>query len=436
MQYQPQPVGSYNQQQLSQFQSPYQVTNNIASTLNNSAHIGSQYAQSNGMYAPQVVVPRAQNHSKNKTEVSGKGACLPEPQLFYCEGCEKEFTQKTAYDAHCANHEKCRHPGCDFSGTKAVVIAHFHGAHGMYSGEGYKMIEVEGSKKKYRVLLGVSPEEIEKWRMERRKNFPTAENALKKKEERELLRKAGGLVHEKEKKRKRSDNETKSKYSPADVSTGGDEGNGQVGSTCDDDSMQQDGDTERNKNEDKDKDKDNKLRKKPCVFFVKGMCKQGDQCTYSHDFEIKVCNFFVRSGRCSRGNRCTFAHDKIERAKFIEERKNGGDKKKKETGDDTETGVADLDVEDGNPKKMKITRVDSMKEKQKTAHKKVQLNDDDLRARTMKRKGQLFLPKPFAGGTRGTLLRNLLLNEVEAEENILLQCLRLLVNNNFLMPSS
>lgn len=384
------------------------------------------------MYAPQVGALKAQNHSKNKTEISEKGVCLPEPQLFYCEGCEKEFTQKTAYDAHCANHEKCRHPGCEFSGTKAVVIAHFHGAHGLYSGEGYKMIEVEGSKKKYRVLLGVSPEEIEKWRMERRKNFPTAENALKKKEERELLKKAGGLTHEKEKKRKRSDNESKSKYSPADASAVGDVGIGQICSPCGDDSMNQEGGTERNKDEE---NKDNKLRKKPCVFFVKGACKQGDQCTYSHDFEIKVCNFFVRSGRCSRGNRCTFAHDKNERAKFIEERRNGGDKKNRETGDDAESGTVGLEDEDGNPKKKKITRIDSMKEKEKAVHKKVQLNDDDLRARTMKRKGQLFLPKPFAGGTRGTLLRNLLQHEVEAEENILLQCLRLLVNNNFLMPS-
>jgi hypothetical protein len=57
------------------------------------------------------------------------------------------------------------------------------------------------------------------------------------------------------------------------------------------------------------------------VFFVRGQCKEGENCTYSHDFEIKLCNYFVRTGRCTSGNRCTFQHNKEERAKFLAEKK-------------------------------------------------------------------------------------------------------------------
>jgi hypothetical protein len=35
------------------------------------------------------------------------------------------------------------------------VSAHWHGAHGSYSGSGFKMIDVEGQQ--FRVLLGTKP---------------------------------------------------------------------------------------------------------------------------------------------------------------------------------------------------------------------------------------------------------------------------------------
>ena len=42
----------------------------------------------------------------------------------YCEPCDKEFTTKASYDAHIASHEKCRHPGCEFHGTKVSTALH------------------------------------------------------------------------------------------------------------------------------------------------------------------------------------------------------------------------------------------------------------------------------------------------------------------------
>ena len=450
MPYQPAPVSSSYQNQQYQFQHQYQtqpsypVMNNIASTLSIMPGMGSSCAQSSRSSSSSskslTGVGTSQNHFKSSSSRYEKEQEQPveePPQLYYCEGCEKEFTQKIAYDAHCANHETCRHPGCNFSGTKKVVIAHFHGSHGLYSGEGYKMIEVEGSKKKYRVLLGVSPEEIEKWRMDRRKNFPTAENTQKKNEMRDELRIAGGLVLEKGKKRKR---EPAVHNKKENCKVEGVEGGDNTGGADDGVDTVEGGVEDDDEDKDKDKDKDNTLRKRPCVFFVKGSCKQGDQCTYSHDFEIKVCNFYVRSGRCTRGNRCTFSHDKEERAKFLEERKSGVGKKQKDKDRSEEIGSnvaegggggeGDRDGEEGVREK----RPQKVRKEKDRGHAKEELNDDDLRARTMKKKGQLFLPKPFSGGSRGTLLRNLLLHEVEEEENILLQCLRLIVSNNYLQP--
>jgi len=114
-----------------------------------------------------------------------------EQQLWYCEPCDKEFTQLSAYTAHTATHEKCQHPGCSYSGTRKVVSAHFLGAHGLYSGSGFTTIDVEGQK--FEVLIGTSPDEVQQWRAARRKNFPTSAMVMAKLDHLDQLQAAGGL---------------------------------------------------------------------------------------------------------------------------------------------------------------------------------------------------------------------------------------------------
>ena len=52
-------------------------------------------------------------------------------------------------------------------------------------------------------------------------------------------------------------------------------------------------------------------KKRQCEFYKKGACKKGNDCTYSHDFEVKViekvCKFFM-SNSCYKEN-CLFSHD-------------------------------------------------------------------------------------------------------------------------------
>ena len=73
--------------------------------------------------------------------------------------------------------QPCRFEGCTFRASRRVVIAHFHAAHGKFAGSGFKSIAVEGQR--FRVLLGTDPREVEQWRAERRKRWPSAANVAR-----------------------------------------------------------------------------------------------------------------------------------------------------------------------------------------------------------------------------------------------------------------
>jgi hypothetical protein len=105
----------------------------------------------------------------------------------------------------------------------------------------------------------------------------------------------------------------------------------------------------------------------PCKFNYKNKkCSKGKSCPYNHDLEPILCSKFTATGRCGKGMKCMFVHDK---------------KMFKKSGD---TG-------DGKDRELKK-----------------QCN-----------KSQLNLPDP----TQGTLLRKLLDNQIQEDENIELQCL-------------
>ena len=102
-----------------------------------------------------------------------------------------------------------------------MVSVHFDLAHGAFSGTGYKEIDVEGQR--FRVLMGTDAVEVEEWRNERRRRFPTAAAIERRGEAKRRLGEAGGICaqgNDKKAKRRRDPPVSASTDSTAELVVG------------------------------------------------------------------------------------------------------------------------------------------------------------------------------------------------------------------------
>jgi len=109
-------------------------------------------------------------------------------KTYFCDVCEKMVGSSSEYQIHVSQHATCGIDGCSYTAHQDILEKHIMHQHltGFYN----------------RIVQGNTPEDIEKWRAERRKNFPTQMKIAEKIVVKETLKERGEVMHLKREKRR------------------------------------------------------------------------------------------------------------------------------------------------------------------------------------------------------------------------------------------
>ena len=115
---------------------------------------------------------------QSSLSISATGGKSSNP--FYCRNCDRDLFSDDVFRAHVAEHETCGVDGCPYTAHPKLVLNHYKTQH--VTGLAGKVWKVQ------------TPEDIAKWREDRKRNFPTvARVAVIKREARERKKKGNVL---------------------------------------------------------------------------------------------------------------------------------------------------------------------------------------------------------------------------------------------------
>lgn len=113
----------------------------------------------NHQYRPRDSIPRFRNNTDNHARGQQR---YQKSREFWCEPCDRDFNSEDLLQGHKSEHQKCRIDGCKFEGHELIVSKHIQMQHSTGLYERLKNLE--------------TPEDILKWREERKKRYPTTAN--------------------------------------------------------------------------------------------------------------------------------------------------------------------------------------------------------------------------------------------------------------------